>query len=222
MRRSPPSFLLCCTIAALSAQAAVAQGESYMALVGELVGAVESPRVVMETCVARKSGRRGDLQPAFEAWRARHAALLTQVDAHLARADARLRAENPDSGARSVADAMNRILQRRYESLDAAREGRRDAGGDSGPAAARGRGGAATARDRTALSRGAGGRNRPAACRPWGRDRPSGVSPHDHRVSPLSRHYTNWVALAGSPQPGRSRVDRLVVCEARGSGSHGA
>ena len=86
MRRSPPSFLLCCTIAALSAQAAVAQGESYMALVGELVGAVESPRVVMETCVARKSGRRGDLQPAFEAWRARHAALLTQVDAHLARA----------------------------------------------------------------------------------------------------------------------------------------
>lgn len=120
MRRSPPSFLLCCTIAALSAQAAVAQGESYMALVGELVGAVESPRVVMETCVARKSGRRGDLQPAFEAWRARHAALLTQVDAHLARADARLRAENPDSGARSVADAMNRILQRRYESLDAA------------------------------------------------------------------------------------------------------
>lgn len=120
MRRGFLSLLPCCALAALSTGAAVAQGESYMALVGELVGAVESPRVVMETCVARKSGRRGELQPAFEAWRARHGTLLGQVDAQLARADARLRADNPDSGARSVADAMNRILQRRYESLDAA------------------------------------------------------------------------------------------------------
>ena len=120
MRRSFPSWPLCCALAALSAGTAVAQGESYMTLVGELVGAVESPRVVMETCIARKAGRRGDLQPAYDGWRARHADLLARVDAQLTRADARLRAENPDSGARSVADAMNRILQRRYESLDAA------------------------------------------------------------------------------------------------------
>jgi hypothetical protein len=90
-----------------------------MTLVGELVGAVDSPRVVMETCVARKAGRRDQFQPAYEAWRARHAALFTAVDEQLSRADARLRRDNPDAGASSVAAAMTRILQRRYDALDA-------------------------------------------------------------------------------------------------------
>lgn len=111
-------LLLSASFAAWSATA-YAQEPPYMTLVGELAGAVESPRVVMETCVARKSGRRGEYLPAYEAWRTRHAALLAEVDAQLARADARLKRDNPASGANSVADAMTRILQRRYESLDA-------------------------------------------------------------------------------------------------------
>ena len=99
---------------------ALAQQPPYMTLVGELVGAVDSPRVVMETCVARKVGRREQFQVAYDAWRARHAGVLAQVDEQLSHADARLRRDNPAAGTGSVAEAMTRILQRRYEALDAA------------------------------------------------------------------------------------------------------
>lgn len=114
---SPIALLLLCTSTIVPA---VAQQAPYMTLVGELVGAVDSPRVVLETCVARKAGRREPLQGAYDAWRARHATLLAQVDAQLSQADARLRRDNPDAGAGSVAEAMTRILRRRYEALDAA------------------------------------------------------------------------------------------------------
>ncbi|MCU0759658.1 MAG: hypothetical protein MUF07_10770 [Steroidobacteraceae bacterium] len=120
MRISLSCLLLAGAIAMVSVPPGRAEDVPYMTLAGELAGAVESPRVVLEACVARKAGRRGDYQAAYEAWRARHATLLTQVDAQLARADARLRRDNPAAGASSVADAMTRILQRRYESLDAA------------------------------------------------------------------------------------------------------
>jgi hypothetical protein len=119
MRQLLSCLLLSGGFAAWSATAS-AQELPYMTLAGELAGAVESPRVVMETCIARKSGRRGEYQSAYDAWRARHASLLAQVDAQLARADARLKRDNPASGANSVADAMTQILQRRYDSLDAA------------------------------------------------------------------------------------------------------
>ena len=119
----PVSSLLIGLVIALPATAgaqavSLVQGQPYMAMVGELVGAIESPRVVMETCVAGRAGRRAEYQRAYEAWRTRHASVLAQVEAQLARADERLQRDNPESGARSVADAMNRILQRRYESLD--------------------------------------------------------------------------------------------------------
>ncbi len=118
-RRFPSlaALLLLCTPAIAPA---VAQQPPYMTLVGELVGAVESPRVVMETCVTRKAGRREQLKSAYDGRRARHAPLLAQVDEQLSHADARLRRDNPAAGAGSVAEAMTRILQRRYESLDAA------------------------------------------------------------------------------------------------------
>ena len=99
---------------------ALAQQPPYMTLVGELVGAVDSPRVVMETCVTRKAGRREQLKSAYDGWRARHAPLLAQVDEQLSHADARLRRDNPAAGAGSVSEAMTRILQRRYDALDAA------------------------------------------------------------------------------------------------------
>ena len=56
-RRFPSlaALLLLCTPAIAPA---VAQQPPYMTLVGELVGAVDSPRVGMETCVTRKAGRR--------------------------------------------------------------------------------------------------------------------------------------------------------------------
>jgi hypothetical protein len=120
MRHLLPCLLSTTLFAATSAAPALAEDVPYMTLAGELAGAVESPRVVMEACVARKSGRRGDYQPAYEAWRSRHATLLAQVEAQLARADARLKRDNPGAGANSVAEAITRILQRRYESLDAA------------------------------------------------------------------------------------------------------
>lgn len=118
MRRDPLLALLLVAGSTLAGPT-FAQDQPYMALVGELAGAVESPRVVMETCVARRSGRRSDYQSAYETWRGRHAALLAQVDAQFVRADARLRRDNPGAASASVVEAMSRILQRRYESLDA-------------------------------------------------------------------------------------------------------
>jgi hypothetical protein len=116
--RSLPALLslLCIPVAA----PALAQQPPYMTLVGELVGAIDSPRVVMETCVTRKAGRREALKASYDAWRARHAPLLAQVDEQLSHADARLRRDNPAAGTGSVAEAMTRILQRRYDALDAA------------------------------------------------------------------------------------------------------
>lgn len=116
-RAATSSMLLAC--AALLAPMARAQQPPYMTLVGELAGAIESPRVVMQTCLARKSGRRGDYQQAYEAWRGRHAALLAQAEEQFVRADARLKRDNPGAAADTVTGAMSRILQRRYESLDA-------------------------------------------------------------------------------------------------------
>jgi hypothetical protein len=100
---------------AVSAQG---QGKSYMILVGDLVGAVEGPRVVQDVCVARFPKRRAEFEGAYSDWRARHAELLKAVDDQVVRANARLRSQGAPPDA-SVVTTVDAILHRQFDTLDA-------------------------------------------------------------------------------------------------------
>ncbi len=99
--------------------AAQGQGKSYMILVGDLVGAVEGPRVVQDVCVSRFPKRRADFEGAYAEWRARHGDLLKAVDEQVVRANARLRSQGAPADA-SVVTTIDAILHRQFDSLDAA------------------------------------------------------------------------------------------------------
>jgi len=103
------------------ASAAVAEeGRPYMMLVGDLVGAVEAPRLVQNTCVSRFPKRRAEFTEAYSAWRARHEDLLKAVDEQVARANARLERQGSPPGT-SVVTTVSGILQRPFDALDTAK-----------------------------------------------------------------------------------------------------
>jgi hypothetical protein len=101
------------------AASATGQGKSYMMLVGDLVGAVETPRLIQEVCGSRFPKRRTEFADAYSQWRARHEDVLKAIDEQVARANVRLERQGAPPGA-SVVTTINGILQRRFDTLDAA------------------------------------------------------------------------------------------------------
>lgn len=111
------NLCLALLLATVAVTPALAQGKPYMALVGELVGAVENPRLVQEICVSRFPKRRAEFVDAYAAWRVRHAEVLKAIDAQSTRANVRLLRQGAPAGATVVA-TVDGILKRRFETLD--------------------------------------------------------------------------------------------------------
>jgi hypothetical protein len=86
--------------------------------VGDLVGAVEGPRVVQDVCVSRFPKKRAEFESAYSEWRARHADMLKSVDEQVVRANARLVSQGAAPGT-TVVSSVDAILHRRFDPLDA-------------------------------------------------------------------------------------------------------
>jgi len=104
-------------LGAMCTASAAEQGKSYMMLVGDLVGAVEGPRVVQDVCVTRFPKRRAEFVDAYTGWRTRHADLLKAVDEQVVRANARLKSQGAPPDA-SVVTTVDAILHRQFDNLD--------------------------------------------------------------------------------------------------------
>lgn len=109
---------LALTFALTGADAALAAdtGKPYLALVGDLVGAVKSPEIMKEQCGEKFRGSRKDNDKLFKEWSTRHAKTLAAVDVQIERANDRLRrqagsAKLPPSPATSVTRAhLDRVF----------------------------------------------------------------------------------------------------------------
>lgn len=86
--------------AALAAASANAAGQSYMSLLGELVGKAEMPRMLRDICVDASPETVSQNARAYEEWAQRNADLLSAVKVQQERGDVRLAkqaAQNPGS-----------------------------------------------------------------------------------------------------------------------------
>jgi hypothetical protein len=110
----------CLLLGVVLSASAAEQSKSYMMLVGDLVGAVEGPRLIQEVCGAKIPKRRKEFSEAYLAWRARHEDVLKAIDAQVVRANVRLEQQGAPPGA-SVVTTIDGILQRRFDALDAAK-----------------------------------------------------------------------------------------------------
>ncbi len=91
----------------------IAAGQPYMSLVGELLGAVESPRMVRDFCAAKSPATVRENAQAFEAWHTRHTDLLSAVELQVERANQRLKRQGAPGGERPIAalyDLANRQI----------------------------------------------------------------------------------------------------------------
>ena len=113
MRRYPR--LLGALLLALVSARAVADGQSYMSLVGELYGAVEFPRMLRDYCGAAQPDTKDQVAAQYESWADRNSAFLKRAREQFARADLRLK----DEGA-SLAQAEG-ALQLQFDSVGPAR-----------------------------------------------------------------------------------------------------
>lgn len=104
-------------VAIAAAAAAFAESKSHLQLVGELVGAVESPRIIQGFCASRQPKSASRYAKAYSEWRARHATIIEAVDAQVVRADARLQRERSPGAdpAATTVTAITQILQRRLD-----------------------------------------------------------------------------------------------------------
>jgi len=95
-----------------------AAGQSYMSLAGELVGAVESLRMLRDICAEVAPASAAQNTRAYEEWAARNSDLLTRVKTQRDRMDERL----PKSTAEVVALLQSRLsAQLRAASADSQR-----------------------------------------------------------------------------------------------------
>jgi hypothetical protein len=88
--RGTSKHLLLVTVAVCTPVVTNAAGQSYMSLVGELVGAVESPRVLRDICARSVPETAAQNARAYEAWAKRNDEILVAVQAQRSRADVRL------------------------------------------------------------------------------------------------------------------------------------
>ena len=109
-RHAPFAFLI-------AAQLALASGKSYMDLVGELFGSVESPSLIRDFCATRSPGTASENARLYDEWRSRHLDLLEAVAIQVAHADVRLAHQNPPADAESFAQIRSNMKAKIEESM---------------------------------------------------------------------------------------------------------
>jgi hypothetical protein len=108
--------VMACALTGAGAASAADTGKPYLALVGDLVGAVKSPEIMKEQCGEKFRGGRKANDKLFKEWTTRHAETLAAVDVQIERANERLRrqvgnADLPPSPATSVTRAhLDRVF----------------------------------------------------------------------------------------------------------------
>jgi hypothetical protein len=90
-------------VVVLGSGAALAAEKSYMALVGELAGFVESPRLVRDYCAARSPATASANARLYDDWKARHKALLDAIEEQIGRANLRLKRQGAPGGDNPIA-----------------------------------------------------------------------------------------------------------------------
>jgi hypothetical protein len=102
------------SLAVFGSGAVFAAGKSYMTLVGELMGAVESPRLIRDSCATHFPSSANDNARLYDAWKSRHKALLDSVAEQVRRANVRLKKQGAPGGdepARAMVEALGRALE---------------------------------------------------------------------------------------------------------------
>ena len=99
--------------------AASAAGKSYMTLVGELVGAVEGPRLTRDACAVHAPSSANENSRLYEAWKMRHKALLDAVAEQVAHANVRLKKQGALGGDEPTKAMVEAASQRIEQTLSA-------------------------------------------------------------------------------------------------------
>jgi len=109
---------MACLVFALAPAFALAEGKSYMTLVGELVGAAEAPRMIRDYCANRAPGTAVENARLYEGWATRHKDLLGAVAEQLSRANVRLQKQGAPGGERPIEFMRKFAAQQLEQALD--------------------------------------------------------------------------------------------------------
>jgi hypothetical protein len=99
--------------------AASAAGKSYMTLVGELIGAVEGPRLTRDSCAVHVPSTADENARLYEVWRMRHKDLLDAVAEQVARANVRLKKQGAPGGDETIKGLIETASQRIEQTMSA-------------------------------------------------------------------------------------------------------
>ncbi len=110
-RRIAP--LVLCFLAQLS----LASGKSYMDLVGQLFGFVESPKLIRDFCATRSPETASQNARLYDEWRSRNSKLIDAVAIQVAHADIRLARQNPPADAKSFEQIRGNMKAKLEETL---------------------------------------------------------------------------------------------------------
>jgi hypothetical protein len=114
MLRAAPKYLILFAAAVVTPVASNAAGQSYMSLVGELVGEVESLRMLKDICAHSAPETATQNARAYEAWAKRNDALLVSVQTQRRHADVRLAKQaEKNPGAPKSTEEIIALLQER-------------------------------------------------------------------------------------------------------------
>ena len=107
-------------VVAIVANAALAQGKTYLGTVGELAGKTITPNVVSEFCSERDPSRAAEYQNLYASWRNRHAELFAAIDEQLDHANALLLRQSAPGGdhpIRAAIDALGAAIRKQFLSF---------------------------------------------------------------------------------------------------------
>ena len=99
------------------AQLALASGKSYMDLVGQLFGFVESPQLVRDFCATRSPQTASRNARLYDEWRSRNSKLLDAVATQVAHAEIRLARQNPPADAKSFDEIRGNMKTKLEDTL---------------------------------------------------------------------------------------------------------
>ena len=114
-------FRVAFAAAALLATAPGSAAEkSYMTLVAELVGIVETPRYLQEACGHRLPDRQAKLLAEYQAWRKRHSDLLAAIALQIDKANARARRQGASVSITDLSTAGAQVMRDKMDSINEA------------------------------------------------------------------------------------------------------
>lgn len=91
--------------------------KSYMTLVAELVGIVESPRYLQDACGRRLPEMRAARFAEYQQWRKRHSALLAAIAVQIDKANARARRQGASVSITDLSNAGAQVMREKMNSL---------------------------------------------------------------------------------------------------------